>query len=69
MFKNFKRGPVTTVVGFLILGFGAYLTYTSYKDDSIMLEWASVEVGLFLLGLTLLIAPDPKDDEEPKDEN
>lgn len=54
LLKNVKRGPKTSIVGIILCLFGGYLIYT--MDTS--LTWASVEVGIFVVGLYLCLTSD-----------
>jgi len=61
LFKNVKKGIVTTLVGSLLMSFGGYLIYVSEKEITL----TSVELVLLLIGVVLLVSPD--DDEDSTD--
>ena len=55
--KNIQEGPVTTVLGVVLFLFGGWMVYTTYKSED-DLVYVSVEVGVFLLGVLMLLAYD-----------
>lgn len=52
-FTNVKGGPISTVIGLLMFIFGGVMIW---KMDG--LSWASVETGVFILGILLLLKSD-----------
>ena len=52
--KNVKRGPKTTIAGIILSAFGGYMMYSLEGS----LEWASVEVGIFIAGAYLCLISD-----------
>ena len=65
--KNVKKGPKSSVVGALMIIFGGYLIY----DNDQTITYASVEVGLLIVGLYLFLTSDgvftKNKDEDDKD--
>ena len=57
--KNVKGGPKTTVIGALMMILGGVLIYTA----DFTFTWASVEVGIFIVGVYLCLINDSKKDE------
>lgn len=59
LLTNVKKGPITSVLGAVLLCFGGYLIYTSEQTTTYM----SFEAGIFFGGIMLLVLPDkPKED-------
>ena len=58
--QNVKKGPKTSIVGFLMFVGGGYMIYTDWKNPSPenALTYASIEVGIFILGLYLFLSSD-----------
>lgn len=57
LFKNVKGGPVATVIGTIFFVLGGITTWQTYKSEN-ALAWASVEVGLCVIGAVLLFKSD-----------
>lgn len=55
--ESIKQGLISTIIGVIFFIGGGVLTYLTYKDTH-ALEWASVEVGLFIIGALFLKAND-----------
>jgi len=54
LLKNVQKGPKTSIIGAIMMVFSGYLIYETEGD----LTWASVEVGLFVLGTYLCLTSD-----------
>ena len=62
--KNVQKGPKTSIVGALMILFGGYMIY----DNDQTITYASVEVGLFIVGLYLFLTSDGIFTKRVKDE-
>ena len=60
---NVKKGPKTSIIGGLMMAFGGYLIY----ETEATLTWASVEVGVFVLGLYFFLTSDTLLNDTSKD--
>ena len=63
--KNIKKGPKTSIVGLLLCLFGGYMIY----DNEQTMTYASVEVGVFVVGLYLFLTSDGLFSKKKKDED
>jgi hypothetical protein len=52
--QNIKKGPKTSLVGFILFIAGGYAIYT--HEDT--MTYTSIEVGIFVLGLYLFLSSD-----------
>ncbi len=59
IFKNVKRGPITTAVGCVFMAFGGFMMYQVGFDK---VEFNSVSFGIVAIGAWLLVSKDPKND-------
>lgn len=57
IFANVKGGPMTTIVGAIFFGLGGVTIWKTYTSENLV-AWASVEVGLFVIGAFLLFKSD-----------
>lgn len=57
IFKNVKGGPMTTIVGAIFFALGGITIWNTYQSENVV-AWASVEVGLFVIGAYLLFKSD-----------
>lgn len=55
--ESIKAGLISTIIGIIFFIGGGIMVYVTYKDTH-ALEWASVEVGLFVIGALFLKAND-----------
>jgi len=54
IFKNIAKGPNSTIAGIIVSCLGGYMIYHTEGD----IDYVSIEVGLFLLGLFLFLSGD-----------
>lgn len=73
--KNVKKGPKSSIIGFVLFIAGGYMIYSDWKspDPENALTYTSIEVGIFALGLYLFLSSDSpfgkkSDIKEVKDE-
>lgn len=54
VFGNVAKGPNSTIAGIIVSCLGGYMIYHTEGD----IDYVSIEVGLFLLGLFLFLSGD-----------
>ena len=57
LFQNVTGGPMTTIVGGIFFALGGMTIWQTYQSEHTV-AWASVEVGLFVIGAFLLFKSD-----------
>lgn len=57
LFENVKGGPISTFIGLALFIFGGVMIYSTYKSENAVV-WASFEVGIFGVGMFLLLKSD-----------
>lgn len=57
LFSNITGGPMTTIIGAIFFALGGVTIWQTYKLDH-SIAWASVEVGLLIIGAYLLFKSD-----------
>lgn len=58
---NTRKGPVTTILGCFFVVFGSWMIYENFTSlEPKELSWTSVETGVMVIGLILLVSPDYK---------
>ena len=62
LLKNFKKGPITTALGFLFIAFSGYMIYMTYEVKDLGI--GSIEFILLIIGLILLVSPDVELEDE-----
>ena len=55
--KNVEGGPISTFLGLVMFLFGGAAIYFSRGSEN-PISWASLEVGIFAVGIVLLIKSD-----------
>ena len=56
--QNVTKGPKTSLVGLIMFLGGAYMIYEDWKNPKTSLTYASIEVGIFAVGLYLFLSSD-----------
>ena len=56
--ENITKGPKTSIVGFLMFLGGGLMIYEDWKNPETTLTYASIEVGVFFIGMYLFLSSD-----------